>query len=108
MGYFKRGLRALAGSVHFDEIDVLALDRNELQKIRGGRLALIPQNSGQSLTPTMRIGQQINEALRLHSKVGAGQFESRVIELLAQVRLPDPTAIITRYPHELSVGNNSG
>ena len=104
MGYFKRGLRALAGSVHFDEIDVLALDRNELQKIRGGRLALIPQNSGQSLTPTMRIGQQINEALRLHSKVGAGQFESRVIELLAQVRLPDPTAIITRYPHELSGG----
>ena len=104
MGYFKRGLRALAGSAHFDEIDVLTLDRDELQKIRGGRLALIPQNSGQSLTPTMRIGQQINEALRLHSKVGASQFQSRVIELLAQVRLPDPTALITRYPHELSGG----
>ena len=104
MGYFKRGLRALSGSVHFDEVDVLALDRDELQKIRGGRLALIPQNSGQSLTPTMRIGQQINEALRLHSKVGASQFQSRVIELLAQVRLPDPTALITRYPHELSGG----
>ena len=104
MGYFKRGLRALSGSAHFDEIDVLALDRDELQKIRGGRLALIPQNSGQSLTPTMRIGQQINEALRLHSKVGASQFQSRVIELLAQVRLPDPTALITRYPHELSGG----
>ncbi|MFL2845066.1 MAG: dipeptide ABC transporter ATP-binding protein [Candidatus Puniceispirillaceae bacterium] len=104
MGYFKRGLRALAGSAHFDEIDVLALDRDELQKIRGGRLALIPQNSGQSLTPTMRIGQQINEALRLHSKVGASHFQSRVIELLAQVRLPDPTALITRYPHELSGG----
>mgnify|MGYP001211509107 FL=1 len=104
MGYFKRGLRALSGSAHFDEIDVLALDRDELQKIRGGRLALIPQNSGQSLTPTMRIGQQINEALRLHSKVGASQFQSRVIELLAQVRLPDPTALIARYPHELSGG----
>ena len=104
MGYFKRGLRALSGSAHFDEIDILALDRDELQKIRGGRLALIPQNSGQSLTPTMRIGQQINEALRLHSKVGASQFQSRVIELLAQVRLPDPTALIARYPHELSGG----
>ena len=71
MGYFKRGLRVLQGSAHFDGIDMLALERDELQKIRGGRLALIPQNSGQSLTPTMRIGQQLTEALRLHSDMAS-------------------------------------
>jgi len=104
MGYFKRGLRVLEGSAHFDGIDMLALDRDALQKIRGGRLALIPQNSGQSLTPTMRIGQQLTEALRLHSDLASAQFSDRVVELLTQVRLPDPAALVSRYPHELSGG----
>ncbi|MDB2391303.1 ABC transporter ATP-binding protein [Alphaproteobacteria bacterium] len=104
MGYFKRGLRTIEGSAHFDDINMLALDRDELQEIRGGRLALIPQNSGQSLTPTMRVGQQITEALRLHSDVAVAHYPDRVIELLTQVRLPDPAALITRYPHELSGG----
>ena len=104
MGYFKRGLRALEGSAHFDGIDMLALDRDDLQTIRGGRLALIPQNSGQSLTPTMRIGRQLTEALRLHSDLAASQYPERVVELLTQVRLPDPAALVSRYPHELSGG----
>ena len=104
MGYFKRGLRLLQGSAHFDGIDILAMERDELQKIRGGRLALVPQNSGQSLTPTMRIGQQLTEALRLHSEMASAQFSDRVVELLTQVRLPDPAALVSRYPHELSGG----
>ena len=66
MGYFKRGLHVISGQVQFDGIDMLNIERNALQRLRGGRLALIPQNSGQSLTPNLRIGQQISEALRLH------------------------------------------
>ncbi|MBL6783259.1 MAG: ABC transporter ATP-binding protein [Alphaproteobacteria bacterium] len=104
MGYFKRGLRALNGSVHFNNINMLGLDHDELQKIRGGNLALIPQNSGQSLTPTMRIGRQIAEALRLHSDLSQTAFDDRIIEILSQVRLPNPAALINRYPHELSGG----
>ncbi|MGB2487826.1 MAG: ABC transporter ATP-binding protein [Candidatus Puniceispirillales bacterium] len=104
MGYFKRGLRALDGSVHFNNINMLDLDHDELQKIRGGNLALIPQNSGQSLTPTLRIGRQIAEALRLHSDLDQTAFDDRIIEILSQVRLPNPAALINRYPHELSGG----
>ena len=104
LGYFKRGLRVLSGSAHFDGIDMLGLERDELQNIRGGRLALIPQNSGQSLTPTLRIGRQVGEALRLHSDGDEGAFDARIIELLTQVRLPDPAALVRRYPHELSGG----
>ena len=104
LGYFKRGLRVLNGSVNFDDVDMLQLDRDNLQTIRGRRLALIPQNSGQSLTPTLRIGQQVAESLRLHGDLNDKQFTARVIDLLTQVRLPDPEALVSRYPHELSGG----
>ncbi len=104
MGYLKRGLRLLDGSVHFKGNDMFGLARGELELIRGGQLALIPQNSGQSLTPTLRVGAQLNESLRLHSTLPEAQYAAKVIELLGQVRLPDPDTIIRRYPHELSGG----
>ncbi len=104
MGYLKTGLRVLDGSACFDGTDMFAQDRRALEGIRGGRLALIPQNSGQSLTPSLRVGAQIREALKLHSALPETGHEARVVELLAQVRLPDPAAIARRYPHELSGG----
>ena len=104
MGYLKTGLRVLKGSARFHGIDMFEQDRKSLEAIRGGRLGLIPQNSGQSLTPSLRIGAQIREALRLHSALPEEQHNARVIDLLGQVRLPDPEAITRRYPHELSGG----
>lgn len=104
MGYLKRGLRLIEGSVAFRGEDVFSRSRRELEKIRGGELALIPQNSGQSLTPTLRIGAQLAEALRLHSSVPASRHKAKAAELLGQVRLPDPRAILSRFPHELSGG----
>lgn len=104
MGYLKTGLKILGGRSFFNETDMFVQDRRSLERIRGGRLALIPQNSGQSLTPSQRVGTQIREALRLHSALPEQNHEARVIELLGQVRLPDPEAIARRYPHELSGG----
>lgn len=104
MGYLKRGLQLLGGTVHFAGHNLLALPAPALQALRGGRIALIPQNSGQSLTPTIRIGKQLAESLVLHSRLPAAEHPARIIELLRQVRLPDPAAIAGRYPHELSGG----
>ncbi len=104
MGYLKRGLQVLGGSVHFDGQDLFSLPAPALQALRGGRIALIPQNSGQSLTPTMKVGKQIAEALALHGKLAEAGHAARIVELLGQVRLPDPEAIAGRYPHELSGG----
>ena len=73
MGYLKRGLRLMEGSVAFQGHDMFARTPTELEQIRGGELALIPQNSGQSLTPTLRIGAQLVEALRLHADVPEAQ-----------------------------------
>lgn len=104
MGYLKSGLQVMGGSVHFREHDMFGLARPALEKLRGGKIALIPQNSGQSLTPTIRIGQQLAEALRLHSSLPPPEHDRRVVELLTQVRLPQPDVILRRYPHELSGG----
>ncbi|WP_254054593.1 ABC transporter ATP-binding protein [Roseovarius sp. EL26] len=105
MGFLKGGLRKLSGHVCFQGDDMFARSREELETIRGGRLGLIPQNSGQALTPTMRIGTQLSEALRLHCpSVPADQHQEVSHNLLAQVRLPDPSTILQRFPHELSGG----
>lgn len=104
MGYLKHGLRLLNGTARFRGQDMFALSRRQAEEIRGGSLSLIPQNSGASLTPTLRIGTQIKEALRLHSGLPPSQFEIRVLDLLRQVRLPDPEVLINRFPHELSGG----
>ena len=104
MGYLKRGLQLMDGSVTFCGDDMFGQTRQQLERIRGGHLALIPQNSGQSLTPTSRIGMQLVEALKLHRKLPETAHLPKVIELLGQVRLPDPETIVSRYPHELSGG----
>ncbi len=104
MGYLKRGLQVIDGMVQFEDHSMFTLTRTDLEGVRGGKLAIIPQNSGQSLTPTSKIGTQLSEALKLHSSLDATHHKQRVIELLTQVRLPDPEAIFERYPHELSGG----
>jgi peptide/nickel transport system ATP-binding protein len=72
MGYLKAGLRVMGGSVHFGEREMFSLSRPALESIRGGKVALVPQNAGQSLTPTLRIGRQLLEAVALHSALPPG------------------------------------
>ncbi|MDZ7709059.1 MAG: ABC transporter ATP-binding protein [Roseovarius sp.] len=104
MGYLRHGLARMAGEARFDGQDMFALDAGPLARIRGGKLGLIPQNSGQALTPTQRIGAQIAESLRLHCDHDPATHRARACELLTQVRLPEPETILRRYPHELSGG----
>ncbi len=105
LGYLKHGLRKLSGSVCYNNDDMFTRTRPQLERIRGGQLGLIPQNSGQALTPTMRIGLQMIEALRLHCPdLPEAERETRALNLIGQVRLPDPAAIMRRFPHELSGG----
>ncbi len=104
MGYLSEGLVKLGGDVYFGDHSMFDLDAETLQALRGGEICLIPQNAGQSLTPTMTIGQQIDEALMLHTGLLPRERKQKVIELLGQVRMPQPEVIAQRHPHALSGG----
>ena len=104
MGYLRSGSKVLGGSVHFSEMDMFSLTTRQLESIRGNKIALIPQNAGEALTPTMRVGKQIIEALELKTDIKGESAKKRMVELLGQVRLPHPEVMADRYPHELSGG----
>ncbi|MFD8923653.1 ATP-binding cassette domain-containing protein, partial [Streptomyces mirabilis] len=94
LGHLRHGSRITAGSVHVDGSDVFSLSARELRRLRGNTVAMVAQNAGHALTPSMRIGRQIAEA--------GGDVP--VVDLLEQVRLPRPAELARRYPHELSGG----
>lgn len=104
MAYLKAGNICQDGHVYFADRDLFSLDAKQLEAIRGSRIALVPQNAGQSLTPTLRISTQIEEAIRLHTQINSEDVHKRVLQLLTQVQLPQPERIARRYPHELSGG----
>ena len=104
MGYIKHGLFTTSGECTFNSNDLLKMDGRALEKIRGRKIAMIPQNAGQSLTPNLKIGYQIDEALRLHTDLKKNQRDKKISELLNKVRLPSPETMAQRYPHELSGG----
>ncbi|UTW13665.1 dipeptide ABC transporter ATP-binding protein [Marinobacterium rhizophilum] len=104
MGFLRSGSQVLNGQILFQNADLLQLQARDLVALRGRRIGLIPQNAGQSLTPSMTIGRQLEEALRLHANLPRAAWRARSLALLQQVRLPAPDAILTRYPHQLSGG----
>lgn len=102
LGYGAANSRVQTGEVLFEGIDLLKLDARSLAKLRGNRIALVPQNPTTALSPGMRVGQQIREMILTHQALPAGiSMERRITELLALVGLPD---VSRRYPHELSGG----
>lgn len=101
LAHLRRGSRIVGGRVTVAEADVFALNDRERPALRGGTAALVAQNAGQALTPSMRVGRQLREALESHGLPGG---HDRVLELARQVRLPDPETIVARYPHQLSGG----
>ncbi|MBW8012823.1 MAG: ABC transporter ATP-binding protein [Chloroflexi bacterium] len=104
MGYLRSGSMVVGGTAQFEDTEMFSLTDRQLEAVRGNQIALIPQNAGQSLTPTMRVGKQIIETLRLNTDISKDDANKRMLELLGQVRLPHPEVMAARYPHELSGG----
>ena len=95
--------RVTAGSVLFEGRNLLHLQETEMRSVRGGRISLIFQEPMTALNPTMRVGDQIAEALTAHG-IGHEEARQRTIELLDDVRIPDPIRRVRDYPHQLSGG----
>jgi peptide/nickel transport system ATP-binding protein len=105
LGAQRPGSRIRSGAIHLGGRDLAHLSRRELQKVRGRRVSIVPQNPTTALSPGIRIGDQLVEAMSVHG-VGKSRAErqGRVRELIAHVRLPDAEATARKYPHQLSGG----
>ncbi|MCJ1714896.1 ABC transporter ATP-binding protein [Curtobacterium sp. VKM Ac-2922] len=101
LAHLRTGSRIVAGTVTVAGQDVFTLSPSATRRLRGGTASVVAQNAGQALTPSMRVGEQIREALRAH---GEPDGPERVAELVRMVRLPDPDTIVRRWPHQLSGG----
>ncbi|NOT94653.1 MAG: ABC transporter ATP-binding protein [Ferruginibacter sp.] len=84
--------------------DLIKLSAQEINDIRGKDIAMIFQEPMTSLNPVFTCGYQVMECIRLHEKVNAAVAKQKTIALFEKVKLPDPAAMIDRYPHELSGG----
>jgi peptide/nickel transport system ATP-binding protein len=94
----------ISGTVQFDGRNLVGLGDGELAKIRGKRIGFVFQDPARSLNPVMRVGRQVSEAIRLHTDIKGRAVTDKVVELLEQVHLPNPPALLRRYPHQLSGG----
>ncbi len=92
------------GSIKFMNREILGLNTDELNTIRGAQMSMIFQDPLTSLTPHMRIGDQMNEVLALHTELRGDAAVRRCIDWLERVRIPEAARRLKQYPHELSGG----
>lgn len=91
-------------SIVFDGRDVLAMRKRELRSYRGDDCAMIFQDALTSLDPTMKVGKQIAEVLKIHGKTNGKRAAAQAVELLRQVGIPNPERRAQEYPHQFSGG----
>jgi oligopeptide/dipeptide ABC transporter ATP-binding protein len=99
-----RGGQIRADALRFEGQDVLALTQRQLRSLRAHDVGMIFQDPFSSLNPTLRIGRQMIETLRVNAGLPREAAQDRAIDLLTQVEISDPAARLRLYPHELSGG----
>ena len=92
------------GEIFYDNQNLLKLSEKEMQKIRGRKIALIPQDPMTSLNPLYTIGNQLLEIIELHQGVKGKEAEKLAIDALERVKIPDAKEKLSAYPHEFSGG----
>ncbi len=96
--------RISSGQVMYDGEDLVKADPQRMRKIRGNRISMIFQEPMTSLNPVFTVGDQIGEALRLHTALDEAAVRERTIDMLRQVGIPAPERRVDDYPHQMSGG----
>ena len=104
MGLHNKLNTKITGDIIYNDVNLVNLNETLYNKIRGNDIGMIFQDPLASLNPLMTIGAQIDEALLYHTDLDEKQRTERVLELLAQVGIPNPQRTFKQYPHELSGG----
>lgn len=84
--------------------NLLELDAKEMRTLQGNQISMIFQEPMTALNPTMQIGKQVEESLRLHTELSKEERKKRVLKALEDVELEHPEKLVKKYPHELSGG----
>jgi len=86
------------------QVDLAKTDQDLMRTIRGNEIGMIFQEPMTALNPVFTVGRQLTEGLRLHKGMSKKEAEARALDLLKQVRIPEPERRLQQYPHELSGG----
>jgi peptide/nickel transport system ATP-binding protein/oligopeptide transport system ATP-binding protein len=92
------------GEVLYKGRNVLAMNEDELQEVRGNEMSMIFQDPMTSLNPVYTVGAQITEAIQVHERADKGVARRRTVDLLKQVGIPNADSRVDNYPHEFSGG----
>lgn len=99
-----QGVRIESGEILIAGSPILGLPEQAMGQVRGKRLAYVPQDAGAALDPTMRIGRQVGEPLRLHRRMSRRAAWEAAVRLLGETGIPDAAERARDYPHQFSGG----
>jgi len=96
--------RIVEGKIRFQGEDLLAKTEEEMQDIRGGKIAIIFQDPISSLNPVYTVESQLADVINTHQKLSKGEIGAKIAELLQMVGIPEPQTRMREYPHQFSGG----
>jgi peptide/nickel transport system ATP-binding protein len=96
--------RIRGGEVLLDGVDLREKTKQEMRQIWGSDITMVHQDPNNSVNPSMPVGDQIAEMVRVHLKMAKSEARQKAVEMLSWVRMPDPATVARRYAHQLSGG----
>lgn len=96
--------RIVRGSVRLDGEELIGRSQKEMEEVRGEKMAMVFQDPFSSLNPTMTLGEQVAEPIRLHKRASRAEAKALVLKLFQSVRIPSPEIRYRQYPHQISGG----
>ncbi len=104
VNFLGRNGKIVNGSILFQGQELRGRSEEELRRLRGDQVAMVYQDPMQALNPSLRIGDQLSEVLIVHRDLSKEAAYEKCIDMLKRVYMPDPEAVMLRYPHQLSGG----
>jgi peptide/nickel transport system ATP-binding protein len=104
MGFCRDGCKITDGSINFDGMDLMQLDKSSLRELRGKRIAYVAQSAAASFNPAHKLMDQFCEAPLVHDVMSRDDASKYAIDLYDRMNLPSPDTFGLRYPHEVSGG----
>lgn len=103
-GLIEKNNVEMSGNIIFDGVDIWNCSREELRSVQGREIGVVFQEPMTSLNPLMKIGYQVEETLRIHTKASPEKRKELAIMALEKVGIPEPEVAYDKYPHQLSGG----